>query len=398
MGADVTVTVLDNLLPPTVAPEMATISEGETQTYMASSENPDPVEYAWYDDNGVEVFVGENYTTPSNLAPGDYTYDVISRNPDTGQESTPTTVSLTVEAVEDLTDCTAANAQNNGIDGLLCVLCGVSNAGNSVDNDPNNFARLRVSVGVSASVYQELIFPNSGVAGDSIRVDLGIPGGLADVSVLSGLQVTLLNGNTQVDQYTLNSSLVRLTLLGGERFSAQFEASGVYDRVEIRNLGLVNALESTDIYGAYIVVPDPEITAPGIENDALDICFGEDISLFVENPISGSTYRWYDAETGGNLLFTETTFEATGLSAGSNEFYISQSLAGCTTESDRTLITINVQELPTTPVLVESNIEVASGGDVSFEIENPDTNITYNWYAEGGCEHDSSYGGDVCAN
>ncbi|SFC22479.1 conserved repeat domain-containing protein/gliding motility-associated C-terminal domain-containing protein [Zunongwangia mangrovi] len=370
----VTLTVLSDLLPPTVTPEMATISEGETQTFMASSENPDPVEYAWYNDNGVEVFVGENYTTPSDLAPGDYTYDVISRNPDTGQESTPTTASLTVEAVEDLTDCTAANAQNNGIDGLLCVLCGVSNAGNSVDNDPNNFARLRVSVGVSASVYQELIFPNSGIAGDSIRVDLGIPGGLADVSVLSGLQVTLSNGNTQVDQYTLNSSLVRLTLLGGERFSAQFEASGVYDRVEIRNLGLVNALESTDIYGAYIEVPDQII-----DYEVTEICSGESVNFNIETQ-AGLSYIWFDSESGDNQMANGGSYTTSEIESDQT-FFLEISRNGCPIQN---IIPFEVQVLPTATEsdLVTMDYDICVGGNVELEATTSVPNATIRYYAD----------------
>ena len=121
---------------------------------MASSDNPSPVDYVWFDEQGDEVFVGDQFTTPSTLVPGTYTYEVISRDPVTNQVSTATQVTLVVEAIEALVDCSAANAQGNGISGLLCIGCGVSNAGNAVDNDPNNFSRLTLGVGVSGSVYQ----------------------------------------------------------------------------------------------------------------------------------------------------------------------------------------------------------------------------------------------------
>ena len=54
---------------------------------------------------------------------------------------------------------------------------------------------------------------------------------LADVGVLGGIQVTLYNGATPVQQLNVNDALVNLSLLSGNRFNAIFEAKSTYDRV-----------------------------------------------------------------------------------------------------------------------------------------------------------------------
>ncbi|MFC6859207.1 Ig-like domain-containing protein [Zunongwangia atlantica] len=370
----VTVIVLEQLLPPTVVPSEATTTEGETVTFKASSENPDPVVYAWFDKDGVEVFVGENFTTPSNLSPGTYTYDVISRNPDTGQESEPTQVVVIVEPIGDLNDCTAANAQNNGIDGLLCVSCGVTNAGNAVDNDPDNFSRLSVSVGVAASVYQELIFPQAGISGDNIRLDLGIPSGLADVGVLSGIQLTLFNGATQVNQFTLDASLVSVNVLGGDRFTADFEANGTYDRVEVRNLGLVTALTSLDIYGAYILVPEVQV-----DNDTVEICSGETVDFNIATE-AGLSYAWYDSETGGSLLATGGNYSTSEINT-SQTFYLEISRNSCPIQ-DRIPYEVEVLPTATEDDIVVNDLSICAGGSVELQASSSITNPIFTFYSD----------------
>ena len=368
------ITLLGDLLPPKVVPATATISEGESVSFMASSDNPSPVDYVWFDEQGDEVFVGDQFTTPSTLVPGTYTYEVISRDPVTNQVSTATQVTLVVEAIEALVDCSAANAQGNGISGLLCIGCGVSNAGNAVDNDPNNFSRLTLGVGVSGSVYQELIFPQSGVSGDSIRLDLAVPGGLADVGVLGGIQVTLYNGTTQVQQLNVNDALVNLSLLSGNRFNAIFEAKNTYDRVEIRNTGLVSALTSVDIYGAYIVVPEVEV-----DNDIVEICAGETINFDIITE-TGLSYSWYDAPTGGTLLATGGSFTTSEINT-SQIFYLEITRNSCLIQ-ERIPFEVDVLPTATAGDLLTTNFDICAGGSVELAATSSVNNATIRYYTD----------------
>ena len=368
------ITLLGDLLPPKVVPATATISEGESVSFMASSDNPSPVDYVWFDEQGDEVFVGDQFTTPSTLVPGTYTYEVISRDPVTNQVSTATQVTLVVEAIEALVDCSAANAQGNGISGLLCIGCGVSNAGNAVDNDPNNFSRLTLGVGVSGSVYQELIFPQSGVSGDSIRLDLAVPGGLADVGVLGGIQVTLYNGTTQVQQLNVNDALVNLSLLSGNRFNAIFEAKNTYDRVEIRNTGLVSALTSVDIYGAYIVVPEVEV-----DNDIVEICAGETINFDIITE-TGLSYSWYDAPTGGTLLATGGSFTTSEINT-SQIFYLEITRNSCLIQ-ERIPFEVDVLPTATAGDLLTTNFDICAGGSVELAASSSITNPVFTFYTD----------------
>ena len=368
------ITLLGDLLPPKVVPATATISEGESVSFMASSDNPSPVDYVWFDEQGDEVFVGDQFTTPSTLVPGTYTYEVISRDPVTNQVSTATQVTLVVEAIEALVDCSAANAQGNGISGLLCIGCGVSNAGNAVDNDPNNFSRLTLGVGVSGSVYQELIFPQSGVSGDSIRLDLAVPGGLADVGVLGGIQVTLYNGATPVQQLNVNDALVNLSLLSGNRFNAIFEAKNTYDRVEIRNMGLVSALTSVDIYGAYIVVPEVEV-----DNDIVEICAGETINFDIITE-TGLSYSWYDAPTGGTLLATGGSFTTSEINT-SQIFYLEITRNSCLIQ-ERIPFEVDVLPTATAGDLLTMNFDICAGGSVELAASSSITNPVFTFYTD----------------
>ena len=368
------ITLLGDLLPPKVVPATATISEGESVSFMASSDNPSPVDYVWFDEQGDEVFVGDQFTTPSTLVPGTYTYEVISRDPVTNQVSTATQVTLVVEAIEALVDCSAANAQGNGISGLLCIGCEISNAGNAVDNDPNNFSRLTLGVGVSGSVYQELIFPQSGVSGDSIRLDLAVPGGLADVGVLGGIQVTLYNGATPVQQLNVNDALVNLSLLSGNRFNAIFEAKNTYDRVEIRNMGLVSALTSVDIYGAYIVVPEVEV-----DNDIVEICAGETINFDIITE-TGLSYSWYDAPTGGTLLATGGSFTTSEINT-SQIFYLEITRNSCLIQ-ERIPFEVDVLPTATAGDLLTTNFDICAGGSVELAATSSVNNATIRYYTD----------------
>src|SRR5690606_17946475 len=116
------------------------------------------------------------------------------------------------------TGCNIPVNQTWGVSPLLpnpCLLCSVIDPQNSIDNNPDNYTRLSIPVGLlDGYVYQTLIFPSAGAASDSIRLTLASPGGLVDVSLLGGVRIIVYNGTTQVSAHDA-SSLLTLRLLGG---------------------------------------------------------------------------------------------------------------------------------------------------------------------------------------
>ncbi|AXT54697.1 PKD domain-containing protein [Aquimarina sp. AD1] len=76
------------------------------------------------------------------------------------------------------------------------------------------------------------------------------------------------------------------------------------------------------------------------------ICIGESASLTVTG---NSEFEWYDAPTGGNLLYTGATYEANTLQT-SQTYYVSGSFDNCTTNT-RTEIQVIVEENPQPPTL-----------------------------------------------
>jgi hypothetical protein len=87
--------------------------------------------------------------------------------------------------------------------------------------------------------------------------------------------------------------------------------------------------------GSYWYELIDEIVAPTASDE--NICEGETANLTATMP--GAPYKWYDAQTGGNLLYTGTTFTTTPIN-NDTTFYVESNYLGCT--SPRTPVNVNV--------------------------------------------------------
>ncbi|WP_192349229.1 gliding motility-associated C-terminal domain-containing protein [Algoriphagus sp. Y33] len=321
-AAELTVTVSPLPSAPAVGSSSVTITEGFATQLTASA--PAGSTVVWYSESGAELVTGPTYTTPV-LAQGTYIYFAASRDDVTGCESADRTmITVVVIPAGPVEDCTVSNGQTVSIDGP-CVLCAVTSPQLAVDGNPSTYSRLTVPLGIVSSISQTLSFPTMGAAGDSVKVDLGIPGGLADVGLLSRIEITLFNGASQVDQFNLNESLVNLTVLGGgTRQQAGVLATGSFDRVRVRLTGLLTALTSLDIYQANIRFAAPTT----ITEDAV-VCQG-DMADLEATPSAGTSLRWYDAPTGGTLLASGNSYTTPALNVpGIVTYYIAVLRDGC---------------------------------------------------------------------
>lgn len=364
----VNVTINPAANPAVITTNNQVINSGQTTTLSATADAGNTIRWFATPTGGTELATGSNFTTPALTTTTTFYVETINASGCPSNGRVPVTVTVITGAGN--TICNAAGTQNSGITGI-CVLCGISGAGNSTDANPNNFTRITLAVGALSTGFQQLIFNSIGTATDSVRLDLGLPTGLLDLSLLGNITVNVMNGSTVVSSYPLNSSLLRLSLLGGSRFQAVLPATGPFDRVEVRVGGLVSAITSLDIYGATIVYPSPTITS-GTQT----ICAGTPVALSA-TATSGTTLRWYDAPTGGNLVASGETFTTPSLTA-TTTYYIEVSRGTC---ANTTRIPVIVTVIPaiSTPVLAPI-ASVCAGSAATLSVSNPDPSLTYNWY------------------
>ncbi|UUW07351.1 gliding motility-associated C-terminal domain-containing protein [Flavobacterium plurextorum] len=450
-----TVTVTSTPVPanPTVLTQSVSILSGQNATLNAFT-NESGVTFDWYDvvAGGTKLLGGsDTFTTPILIATK--TFYVEARNSAGGCVSA-LRVPITVTVTAAQGSCLQANSQQTSQSGL-CLLCGSLDQNKSVDGDNNSAARLTVPVGlVNDWVQQILQFNNAGQAGDVITVELGIPGGLADVGLLTYISLATYNGATFNNDRKAVNSLLNVQLLSGGRFRVTFEAKSSFDRVEIRLGGLALLLTSLDIYGASYKFKERTITgnkticsgqtttltadvalgesikwydaatagnllssaaafttpaltanttyyvevtrngcvnsersavlvtvnnpvAPAINSTITNICAGGSAVLSVVSAIAGTTYNWYDATTGGSLIFTGISYSTPNLIA-TTSYYVEAVIGNCS--STRTQKTINVNPLPSVPVPVSSNVTIQSGQSVQLAVVDAGGTIKYNWF------------------
>jgi hypothetical protein len=242
--------------------------------------------------------------------------------------------------------------------GILNASGSVSNKFSAIDTDPTytTYAEMNVGVQLLSQVYHTTIFGTSSRVGDKIRMVLQKPGGgLLDLSLLSGFTIQLYNGATPVGS-AINSSSIFLSLsllpgtAGNEKYQLDITPTVVYDRVEIQIGGLANAAltQGLRIYDVKSIINTPAINIDAAAVASKTVCAGNSATLAVNNTQTCTTYKWYDAASGGTLLYTGDTYTPTAaaLATGANNFYVEASRNGCTEVSARTLATINVNPLP----------------------------------------------------
>jgi gliding motility-associated-like protein len=378
----VTITVTQPVVIPDVDvnPKTQTIDASTTGSLTATSTTPGAV-FNWFTTptGGTSIFTGANFTTPTLFA--NTTYYAESSIPATGEKSTTRAagvVNVTPNGTSPL-PCDAAISQTNSTGGVLCVACGTTNGDAAVDNNGNSFSQIHIVAGLAASSEQTLRFANTGIAGDSVTVDLGYPGSLADLGLLSQIQIGTLNGTTDNgDKFTVNSSLLTIKLLNGtSRFRVTFAATKAFDRVQITfNSGLLTALSAVNVYDAYQSVAKPIV--PNATGNT--ICQGTSGTLTASPVPANVTIKWYTAAVGGTQVGTGATISTPILNTTTTYYAeASRTASGCA-QAIRTPATVTVSPAPAVPVVTAPNQSVCSGFSATF-IAQAVANVTFNWYA-----------------
>ncbi|MFQ6602801.1 gliding motility-associated C-terminal domain-containing protein [Flavobacterium sp. C3NV] len=357
--------------PATILTQSVSILSGQNATLTASTTEPG-VGLDWYETatGGTKLLANSNtFTTP--ILTASKTYYVESVNLAGGCVSaTRVPVTVTVQPAA-LGGCREASSQITTQVGI-CLLCNATNPNFSVDGNPATAARLTVPANVLGSMQQTLQFTNPGKAGDIVDVDLELPGGLADVQLLSAISLATYNGATyNNDRVTISNPLITLQLLSGTRYRASITAGANFDRVEVRLGGVLGLLTNLDIYQATYRYKAPVISG------SQAICGGQTTTLTAGLAL-GETVKWYDALTGGNLLVSTAAYTTPALTANTT-YYVELTRNGCVNgERNPVTVTVNNPVAPTAISTVPANL--CSGETTTITIQSPVAGTTYNWY------------------
>ena len=121
------------------------------------------------------------------------------------------------------------------------------------------------------------------------------------------------------------------------------------------------------------------ISTPTVSTDPYTTFTNCSVTLQV-NQVSGLTYRWYDASTGGTLLHTGASYSYTNGTAGNYAVYV-EADDGCQSTTRRQVnITVNAIATPTISV---NNSEIFLGESITLTVTNPQSGYTYTWYQSG---------------
>ncbi|MDN3550333.1 gliding motility-associated C-terminal domain-containing protein [Mucilaginibacter aquaedulcis] len=380
----VIITVTQPVVIPDVAvnPPTQTINTGATGSLTATSTTPGAV-FDWFTTPTGGSPVATNtatFTSPNLFA--NTTYYAESSIPATGIKSATRAAGVINVSPTGTSPvpCDAAVSQTSSTAGPVCLLCGTTNNDAAVDNNGSSFSQIHILAGLlGASSEQTLHFANAGIAGDSVTVDLGIPGSLADVGLLSQIQVGTFNGATDNgDRFTVDGSLLNIKLLNGtSRFRVTFVATKPFDGVQITfNAGVVTALSAVNVYDAYQSVAKPIVANPA----GITICQGTSGTLTATPVPANVTIKWYTAAVGGTLIGTGNSVP-TPILTSTTTYYAeaSRAASGCA-QAIRTPVTVTVTPAPAAPIVAAPNKSVCSGSQATFTAQAV-TGVSFNWYA-----------------
>ncbi len=142
----------------------------------------------------------------------------------------------------------------------------------------------------------------------------------------------------------------------------------------VRNLGLVTALTSLDIYGAYILVPEVQV-----DNNTVEICSGETVDFNIATE-AGLSYAWYDSETGGSLLATGGSYSTSEINT-SQIFYLEISRNTCPIQ-DRIPFEVEVLPTATEDDIVVNDLSICAGGSVALKASSSISNPIFTFYSD----------------
>lgn len=269
---------------------------------------------------------------------------------------------------------------------LLNLGAGVTNPHLAIDGDLATSSQLGLGVlGVAASIEQTVYFDTPSQAGENFYIRLGVGPELVQAGVLNNIEAIVQNGSQSPFLTENISSLLNIDLLGllqgGEIVTIPLDPGAPADRVTLRlssllNISLDQNLNLFEIYRA----PAMPILDPSSQD--VSICDDSSVDLTATTS-AGNQLRWYDAETGGNLLATLNSGEAytTPILNMDTTYYVAAVEMGCPEESPRVPVLVSVVDIPTASdiTIIGDENPICSSNDVVL-VPSSDVEGSYSWY------------------
>ncbi|WP_160712343.1 gliding motility-associated C-terminal domain-containing protein [Chitinophaga solisilvae] len=359
-----------------VAPESVSVNSGATATFTVTNPNPQ-YDYNWYDapSGGTQVASKvTSFTTPPLTAAKIYYVEAVDKA--TGCASSQRTkVTADINLSPEPVPCSFATQQQSPIINGVCLLCAVDNPALAVDNNANSASTINATVGAVGYIGQLLTFQNAYAAGDSITMDLEVPGQVIGASLLGGIRVETYNGATaNSDARFLDAALIRVELLStGNKFRVTFPVTKAFTGVLISiNGAAVSLLTSVKVYfaAAFPPRPTPELTT-------YSTCAGKPDTLKVTGP-AGADIAWFDAAVGGTQLGTGNIFITPALTS-SVTYYVQSGKYNCANPV-RVPVLVTVGAGPAAPTA--PGVTLCAGGKATLVATAP-PGVIFHWYKSG---------------
>ena len=363
-------------LLPQIQASATAVNQGQTVRLTATSTETDVV-FNWYNsaDATTPVFTGPTYITPPITATTTFYADATSTV--TGCASSvrvQQTITLNPNGTPVPVECETPVSETNGATGVLALLARVDNPVLAIDGDQQTASTLSIPVGVASSVFQKVNFTGLSNVGDTVRIRLTTTGQLLSAGILSSINLTTFQGAaSNNDPLALNSNLINLQLLSnGTEAIINLVPAARFDGVEVRlNSGLLSAFTSVNFNYARRITQAPVVAAANVT-----ICAGQTATLSVPAPQAGIVYKWYDA-AGVDQNSNGNTFTTPVLNANT-QYFVAATRGDCI--GSRTAVNVTVTPAPMVPVLLAPAVQTCQNSNVTFEVQNPQAGVTYQWY------------------
>lgn len=242
--------------------------------------------------------------------------------------------------------------------GLTLDLLGIGGAGvingeNSIDGDTLTASSISLGLaGVGATIQQNVFFEGQSSSTDQIIVRLGVSTALLNVGLLDNIEIITLNNGVVVTTAAA-STLLGLDLLGllqaNQVVEIPISPGAPVDQVVVRLSALVDASIAQTVNLFEVTrVPGPPTNTTLVGN--LTICEGQTTTL-TATTAAGNELLWYTSPLGGTPVATTASGVGftTGVLSTTTTFYVAARTIGCTEESERIAITVNVTPAPAVP-------------------------------------------------
>jgi hypothetical protein len=121
--------------------------------------------------------------------------------------------------------------------------------------------------------------------------------------------------------------------------------------------------------------PTPTVDAAG-----LSTCQNSAATISITNPVAGTVYNFYTTATGGNSLYTGTSFVTPAVTQNTT-YYVEASNGTDCKPSVRLAANVVIVPQPNTPVVTAATVPVCIGSTATLSVASPQASLTYNWYS-----------------